>query len=135
MADCIFCKIIEGKIPSSKVYEDKDTFAFLDINPVNKGHALVVAKKHTADLLDTDSVMLGKLMVTTQKVAHAVIKGVGADGFNIGINNKSAAGQLVFHLHVHIIPRFSGDGLKHWPGKKLTEQEMRDVQEKIKGQF
>lgn len=109
MADCIFCKLVAGEIPCSKIYEDGHSFAFLDINPVNKGHALVITKKHYDTVLDmpeADGVALAK---ATVKVARAVKAGTNADGINLLHNIGSAAGQIIFHAHVHLIPRFEHD--------------------------
>lgn len=132
MTDCLFCKIMKGEIPCAKLYEDKDTFAFLDIAPVNKGHALVVPKKHYSDLLDLPDKEIASLFRAAKKVSDAVMKGVGCQGFNLGMNNGKAAGQLVMHAHLHIIPRLDGDGLRHWPGKKYAEGEAERVKEDIK---
>jgi histidine triad (HIT) family protein len=131
--DCIFCKIVKGDIPSAKVYEDPDTLAFLDIAPNSKGHTLVVSKQHHEALLETPDDVLAKLMTVSKKVAAAVMKGTGAGGFNFNQNNYRIAGQLVPHIHFHIIPRFEGDGLKFWPQKKYEEGEMEAVREKIEG--
>lgn len=135
MEDCIFCKIIAGKIPANKVYENGHSLAFLDINPVNKGHTLVVPKEHYTDLYALSSAVLHDMIDAVQKVAAAVKKGVAADGINIGMNNGRAAGQVVFHAHMHVIPRFSGDGLHHWPNKKYADGEINEVEEKIKMGF
>lgn len=132
MDDCIFCKIIAGKIPAMKVYENDKIFAFLDIMPVNPGHTLVVPRGHHTDLLETPDDVLGDMIIRTKKIAAAVMKAVNADGFNVGINTKPAAGQAVFHTHLHIMPRFNNDGLKHWPHKKLSDAEMKKVQESVK---
>ncbi len=132
MSDCIFCKIIAKGVPSNVVYENDKVFAFLDINPINKGHTLVVPKEHHDDMLSTPDALLAEMMTTTKNIAAAVVKAVNADGFNIGVNTKRAAGQLVFHTHFHIIPRFEDDGHKHWPGKKLPEEEMQQIQEAIR---
>ena len=118
---CIFCKIIKGEVPCDKIYEDENVLVFLDINPINKGHCLVVTKEHYETLLEIpedESVYLFKAL---KKVSNALMKGLKADGFNIGMNNFSVAGQVVMHAHFHVIPRFKGDGLKHWPGKKFEE--------------
>lgn len=131
MTDCIFCKILKGEVPCKKVYEDRDFTAFLDIAPINKGHTLVVPKKHTKDLFEMQQQELKKLMLTIQKIAAAVMKAVDADGINIGMNNKPAAGQLVIHSHLHVIPRFANDGLRHWPGRKLPDSEMKDIQKAV----
>lgn len=130
--NCIFCKIINGEIPSHKVYEDEDTFAFLDINPVNTGHTLLVPKKHSQNIFDIETETLQKITPILKKLSLSIKEAVGADGINIISNNGGAAGQLVFHLHLHIIPRFSDDGLKHWHGKNYSKEEMSETAEKIK---
>ncbi|MBI4147005.1 HIT family protein [Candidatus Woesearchaeota archaeon] len=132
MNDCIFCKIVNKQIPAYFVYENDNIVAFLDINPVNPGHTLVVPKEHHIDLLETPDEVLSDMLTRTKKIAAAVIKAVKADGFNVGINTKPAAGQVIFHTHLHIIPRFSTDGLKHWPSKKLERPEMDKVREAVK---
>ena len=130
MADCTFCKIINKEIPSDIVYEDKDTIAFLDINPVNKGHTLVLPKEHYENLFDVPEDILSNTMKIVKKIAVALSK--YSDGVNLGQNNRRPAGQLVDHIHFHVIPRFSGDGLRHWPGKKYQEGESKKVAEEIK---
>ena len=133
MNDCIFCKIIAGEIPSTAVYEDDNVFAFLDITPVNPGHTLVVPKKHSTNVLDTDDETLASLFPAVKQVAHAVKKGMEAEGINIHINNGSAAGQVVPHLHLHIIPRYADDGLHLWKGseKKYSEDAARKIKEAL----
>ncbi len=130
--DCIFCKIIAGKIPANIVYQTSHSIAFLDISPVNKGHTLVVPKEHYADLYTLPPKVLYDMIDAVQKVAMAVKKGVTADGINIGMNNGGAAGQIVFHAHMHVIPRYSHDGLRHWPAKKYADGEIKQIEEKIK---
>ena len=130
--DCLFCKIIAGEIPSSKIYEDDFSFAFLDIWPVNKGHVLVVPKKHCINLMDIPDDDLGELMITAKKMAIAVKAATGCDGISLAMSNEKAAGQEVFHAHVHIMPRFATDGLKHWPHKNYEPGEMEKVCEQIK---
>lgn len=132
MADCVFCKIIAGQLPAHKVYENDKIFAFLDISPVNQGHTLVVPRSHHTDLLETPDDVLADMIVRTKKIAEATIKAVNADGFNIGINTRPVAGQAVFHTHLHIIPRFSNDGLRHWPAKKTTPEELEKIASSIK---
>jgi histidine triad (HIT) family protein len=116
--DCIFCRIIAGEIPSHKVYEDDATLAFLDINPASRGHALVIPKAHAADLFSLSPDALAATARTTQTVAQLLQRGVRPEGINILQNNGPAAGQVVFHYHVHVIPRWSGDrALSMWkPG-------------------
>ena len=128
---CIFCKIVRGEIPCSKVFENEKFFAFLDIGPINKGHTLVIPKKHYKNLFDMPEEELKGYMEVIQKVSKAVMKGVDADGVNINMSNESAAGQVVMHAHVHIIPRIKGDGLKLWPQGKYKEGEMQTVRDKI----
>jgi histidine triad (HIT) family protein len=135
MDDCVFCKIIAGKIPAHKVYENDKIFAFLDVSPVNQGHVLVVPRAHHADLLETPDDVLSDMITRTKKIATAVMKAVKADGFNLGCNTKKAAGQAVFHTHFHVIPRFDNDGLKHWPHKKLTDEEMAKIRDAVKAQL
>lgn len=131
-ADCLFCKIITGEIPSSKIYEDEKCYAFLDINPVNIGHTLLVPKEHSTNLYDTSDESLAHLAPVMKKLAIAIKSAVGADGINIEMNNDPVAGQLIFHTHIHIVPRFEGDGFTHWHGaRKYHEGEMREVAEKI----
>ncbi|MEM4263611.1 MAG: HIT family protein [Candidatus Woesearchaeota archaeon] len=132
MDDCIFCKIIKGEIPCQKVYEDNKVLAFLDINPVNKGHALVVPKKHSADLTEANDEDLAAVISACRKIANACMKGLGAEGVCLEANSKPAAGQIVMHTHFHVVPRWKNDGLRHWPGKKLSDEEMKKAQEAIK---
>lgn len=130
--DCLFCKIIKGEIPSTKVYEDDTCYAFLDINPVNIGHTLLVPKAHSENLYDTPDETLSKLAPVLKKLSIAVKQGVGADGINIEMNNDPVAGQLIFHTHIHIVPRFEGDGFVHWKGARgYNDGEMKEVAEKI----
>jgi len=131
MDDCLFCKIIAGKIPSQKIYEDDETFAFLDINPVNPGHTLVVPKKHSVNLYEIEENDWLAVMKTIKMLAPKIKEGVGADGINIEMNNEKAAGQIVFHTHVHIVPRIDDDGFRHWPGTPYKDSEAEKVAEKI----
>lgn len=116
MSDCIFCKIAAGQIPSATVYEDDDFRAIMDIAPAHKGHIIVLPKTHAENLLTCDPAVAAKALPVVQKIAAAVKKTLGCDGINILQNNGTAAGQTVFHLHIHIIPRYEGDGiLPVWP--------------------
>ena len=135
MNDCIFCKIIKKEIPADFVYENDKIVAFLDIHPNNPGHTLVVPKEHHADLLVTPDDILSDILSRTKKIAPAIMNAVGAQGFNSIFNTKPAAGQMVFHTHMHIIPRFTNDGLKHWPDKHLSADELKKVKEKILGEL
>lgn len=128
--DCIFCKIIKGEIPSYKIYEDKKVFAFLDINPINSGHTLIVPKKHFKNIFDLEE-EIAKHMICVAKKISLALKKIGADGVIISMNNGEAAGQAVLHVHIHIIPRFEGDGLTSWPTKKMGEKELKEITNKI----
>ena len=113
MADCIFCKIIAGEIPSSKVYEDDQVVAFLDISQVTPGHTLVVPKQHFRNLLEMDADSSSQLFARVPDIARKVMKATGAKGMNILNNNEEIAGQTVFHTHVHLAPRYDEtDGLQ-----------------------
>jgi histidine triad (HIT) family protein len=112
----IFEKIIAGDIPSNKVYEDDETFAFLDADPVNPGHTLVIPRQPYKNIYEIPQDSFAAVMNTVRKLAPAIKEAVDADGINIHMNNDAVAGQEVFHLHVHIIPRFKDDGYTHWQG-------------------
>ena len=129
--ECIFCKIIRGEIPCSKVYEDDKVLAFLDIAPVNKGHTLVVPKEHYETLLDVPDSVLAEVVKVVKKISKAVVKSTGTDGFNVMQNNGKPAGQVVPHYHIHIVPRLPDDGLKLWPGGSYEGKEAEEMQKKI----
>ncbi len=130
---CIFCKIISGEIPSVKVYEDDFCVAFMDIGPVNKGHVLVVPKKHAETFVDLSEEEAGELFKRVNRIAKAVKKALDADGLNIINNVGAASGQEVFHVHVHIIPRFENDGMKFgWRKLQYVGDEIKEYAETIK---
>src|SRR6476620_7470467 len=118
MDNCLFCKIINKEIPSDIVYEDADMIAILDINPVNIGHTLIIPKEHHLNLYELSDELLGKMAVAAKKLSIAIKHTMKADGINIEMNNDPVAGQLVPHAHIHIVPRFEGDGFTHWHGKR-----------------
>jgi len=111
MEDCIFCKIIRGEIPSFKLYEDDLVFAFLDINPVTKGHTLIIPKKHAADIFELDKEYLERIIIMAKKIGEKTKAELGAEGINLYHASGVAAEQSVFHFHLHVIPRKSDDGL------------------------
>jgi histidine triad (HIT) family protein len=136
--DCLFCKIVAKEIPSSMVYEDQYTYAFLDINPTNIGHTLVVPKTHCENINDIPEEDLHRIMSTVKQITPAIQKAVGADGINIIMNNGRAAGQIIFHSHTHIVPRFQGDGFLHWKGTihyKEGDLEEQEIAKKIRGEL
>ena len=123
MADCLFCSIIAGSIPSAKVYESEKLYAFLDLNPANKGHTLLVPRNHCQDILTVDPALGKEFLEAIQRITPAILAVTGATGFNVTQNNGKSAGQEIFHLHWHIIPRFAGDGLKLWQQHTYDSQE------------
>ncbi|MBI5401042.1 MAG: HIT domain-containing protein [Candidatus Yonathbacteria bacterium] len=132
MTDCLFCKIIAGEITSTKVYEDDIALAFLDIHPVNIGHTLVIPKAHHTNLYDTPDATIAHMITVVKKLSIAVKSALSADGVNVEINNDPVAGQIIFHAHIHIIPRFEGDGFTHWHGARdYREGEDIEVAQKI----
>lgn len=111
-ADCLFCKIVAGEIPSARVHEDERTVAFMDSNPGTRGHLLVVPREHVADLHDIGDDDLAAVARTARALAARVVDRLGADGVNILQNNGRAAWQSVFHYHVHVLPRYAGDPIE-----------------------
>lgn len=134
-SDCVFCKIIEGQVPSERVYEDERTIAFMDIGPVVKGHTLVIPREHYDPITETPPEVLKDLVVVVQKVARALVKGLGADGINVSQANGRVAGQEVPHIHFHVIPRFSTDGHKwNWLPRRYDDpKEMVKYAQAIRG--
>jgi histidine triad (HIT) family protein len=128
----IFAKILRGEIPCHKLYEDDDTLAFLDIMPRSEGHVLVISKETARDLFDISPEALGRLMAVVQKLAPKIKQAMGADGVLIQQFNGEAAGQTVFHLHVHIIPRKAGQPLKPHAGKMEDQAKLAVTAEKIR---
>ena len=128
MSDCIFCKIIVGDIPSKKIYEDDDYFAFLDIFPANRGHSLVIPKVHHADIHAIPADVYGGLAATAKKVADLLQEKLGSEGTTIFQMNREAGWQTVFHIHMHVIPRWEGDALhKPWDIAPASEEELTSL--------
>ena len=135
MENCLFCKIINGEIPCYKIYEDEDTLAFLDITNNPEGHTLVVPKKHSKNILDTQTEVLSKVIATVQRVSQHYISIGYAEGINVYINNERSAGQEVMHLHIHILPRISGDNIDFARTDATSNQSLEKVCEKLKLNF
>ena len=132
-SNCIFCKIVAGEIPSNKVWEDEDFVAFLDIKPNNLGHTLLVPKAHYKNIFDLPDNLLDKLGKRIQLVAKAVLAGAEAAGINVTMNNGETAGQLIWHAHIHLIPRYQGDGIKPWTQKEnFSPDDFQEMTRKIK---
>lgn len=134
MQDCIFCKIIAGEIPACRLHEDEHTLAFMDIGPLVKGHALVIPKKHYDPLTEAPPEVLSACMVTVRAVMQAMHKALDCQGVNLHQANGAAAGQVVPHLHFHVIPRFADDGHHwNWNAKSYKSQEaMQSMADRIK---
>ena len=132
--DCIFCKIVSGEIPSVKIYEDDRVLAFMDINPLNDGHLLIIPKTHAATILEIAEADFLAVMIATHKLAAATQKALHPDGINLLQLNGKAANQVVPHLHVHIVPRWSEDGLtvSRWDLVQGDMERVKDVGEKIR---
>jgi histidine triad (HIT) family protein len=135
--DTIFSKIIKGEIPSAKVFEDEDFLAILDIRPMIPGHTLLIPKKFFVNVFDAPEDVAAKIYPTLTKIANAMKTALGCDGVNLIQNNGSAAGQEVFHAHVHIIPRFNDDGIHFHPTHVSYEspQAMQELAAKIAQEF
>jgi len=133
MSDCIFCKIVAGQIPCTKVYEDSACLVFMDINPISPGHTLVVPKKHYEAIMEMPADEAAALFKPIPALAAAVKAALKAEALNVLQNNGRAAGQAVDHLHVHLIPRWAGDGLGfRWPAKKADFAVLAKQAEAIK---
>lgn len=132
MSDCIFCKIANGEIPSATLYEDEEFRVILDLGPASKGHALILPKKHYADIYELPEEVAAKVFVLASKMARKMTEALECDGFNIVQNNKEVAGQTVFHFHMHLIPRYEGDkvGLG-WKVGKLSDADKEEILRKM----
>jgi len=130
--DCIFCKIVRGEIPSKKVYEDKDTLAFLDINPANPGHTLVVPKKHSEDLTKSGEEDITKAMHVVKKITATLKEKMNAIGVNVLQNNGKPAGQIVAHTHFHVIPRYPNDVVViSYQRVQLSDEQLEEIRGKL----
>lgn len=131
--NCIFCKIVNGEIPSTTLYEDDLFRVILDLSPAAKGHALILPKEHCANLYEIDEDTVAKAFVLAKKMVAKMTDVLGCDGYNIVQNNGEAAGQTVFHFHIHLIPRYKDDnaGLG-WNMGTLTDEDKQDILSKLK---
>lgn len=132
MDDCIFCKIIQGKIPCEKIYEDDKYIAFLDITPVSDGHTLVVPKKHNETFFELNEKEVEELYKTVQKVAKIIKSKIKPNGIRITQNNGKGAGQIINHIHVHIMPANSVDEI-YSGSKKMTAEQLKKIGDKLRG--
>lgn len=131
MTDCIFCRIIAGQQTHYKIFEDDTMVAFLDIFPITRGHTLVVPKKHYSSVTETPPEIMQSLVSRLQALAAVVVPALKAQGFNLGLNNGAAAGQIVPHVHWHLIPRYDHDGLQSWKNNKTSDVDLASVTSEI----
>ena len=126
--NCIFCKIANGEIQAATLYEDENFRVILDVFPATKGHALIIPKEHYRNLYDLDKELAGKALILAKKMIHPLKEILGWDGFNLVQNNESAAGQTVFHFHMHLIPRYEGDGVGvNWKSGQLSDEDKEEL--------
>jgi histidine triad (HIT) family protein len=132
-ADCIFCQIAAGRIPCTRVHEDEVCLAFMDINPISPGHTLIIPKRHYTYVMEMPPDEVGHIGSLVPRLAGAVKGALGAEGINLLENNGPSAGQVVMHVHFHLIPRWPGDGLGfRWPARKADPEVLKAQAEKIK---
>ncbi len=131
--NCIFCKIANGEIPSSTLYEDDEFRVILDLGPASRGHALILPKNHYRNLMDIDEETAAKILPLAKMMTNKMKKALDADGFNIMQNNEECAGQTVFHFHMHIIPRYKNDGvIMGFKGKDADKEDLAKIVEAVK---
>ena len=133
MSDCVFCKIVAGQIPSTRVHEDEHTLAFMDLGQVNPGHVLVAVRKHAANIFELDDIQAAAVARASTRVAKAIRDAFAPEGLSVYQANGKPAGQTVFHYHVHLLPRHAGDGMElTWPVKNPPREALAGYAERIK---
>ena len=136
MADCVFCRIMAKQIPATVVHEDEHTLAFMDIGQVNPGHVLVALKKHAENIFALDEAQAAAVFRAAAKVARAIRGAFEPQGLSVYQANGTAAGQTVFHLHIHLVPRYEGDGMAlAWPVKNPPREKLAEYAEKIRAKL
>ena len=133
--NCIFCKLANGDIPTNSIYEDEDFNVILDASPATKGHALILPKEHYANMFEIDDDILAKAAKLAKKIMTHEKEILGCDGYNLVQNNGEAAGQTVFHFHMHLIPRYSDNNeskMINWKPNEFSDEEMKDICDKMK---
>ena len=133
--NCIFCKLANGVFPTNSIYEDEDFNVILDASPATKGHALILPKEHYANMFEIDDDILAKAAKLAKKIMTHEKEILGCDGYNLVLNNGEAAGQTVFHFHMHLIPRYSDNNeskLINWKPNEFSDEEMKDICDKMK---
>ena len=135
MAGCIFCDVINGKLPCYVIYEDDDCLVILDKYPIDNGHSLIITKKHFEKIIDMNTDDVSRLFSKIPKIANAIIKATDADAFSVAQNNGKAAKQIIPHVHIHVIPRYNSTGTLWTKRKIMTADELGELAEKIKSCF
>lgn len=131
--DCIFCKLANGDIPTRSIYEDEDFKVILDASPATKGHALILPKHHADNLYELEDATASKVLVLAKKLITSMTKKLNCQGFNVVQNNGATAGQTVLHFHMHLIPRYEGDGQKIlWQPQSFDDQTMDEIRDLLK---
>ena len=135
MTECIFCDVMDGKLPSYMIYDDDDCLAILDKYPIDKGHSLIITRQHHEKITDMSTDDVSRLFSKIPKIINAIIKATGADAFSIAQNNGKSAKQIIPHVHVHLIPRYNATGTLWTKRKIMSDDELKQLAEKIKNCF
>ena len=135
MTECIFCDVINGKLPSHMIYDDDDCLAILDKYPIDNGHSLIITRQHYEKITDMSIDDVSKLFSKVPKIINAIIKATGADAFSIAQNNGKSAKQIIPHVHIHLIPRYNATGTLWTKRKIMSDDELKQLAEKIKNCF
>ncbi|WP_407278709.1 HIT family protein [Aromatoleum evansii] len=133
MDNCVFCRIVKGELPASRVFEDEATVVFMDLQSVNPGHMLVVVKPHRANIYELDDELAGAVFRTAARMARAVKEAFGCEGVTLFQANEKAGAQTVFHFHIHVLPRWEGDGMAlAWPAKNPSREALEEMAAKLR---
>ena len=135
MTECIFCDVMDGKLPSYMIYDDDDCLAILDKYPIDNGHSLIITRQHYEKITDMSIDDVSKLFSKVPKIINAIIKATGADAFSIAQNNGKSAKQIIPHVHIHLIPRYNATGTLWTKRKIMSDDELKQLAEKIKNCF
>ena len=135
MTECIFCNMINGKLPSHMIYDDDDCLAILDKYPIDNGHSLIITRQHYEKITDMSIDDVSRLFSKVPKIINAIIKATGADAFSIAQNNGKSAKQIIPHVHIHLIPRYNATGTLWTKRKIMSDDELKQLAEKIKNCF
>ncbi len=135
MTECIFCDVMDGKLPSYMIYDDDDCLAILDKYPIDNGHSLIITRQHYEKITDMSIDDVSKLFSKVPKIINAIIKATGADAFSIAQNNGKSAKQIIPHVHIHLIPRYNKTGTLWTKRKIMSDDELKQLAEKIKNCF